>query len=75
MWAGDDVFYFPTTGLVVVIDRVAEVRRETSPDDIVLTPLQEGADAFVPTYRRFARGLGRIIPWLAWRDLKRDGLS
>lgn len=72
---GHDVFYFPTTGHIVVTARVADLLHEVSPGDVVLMPLREGKDAFMPTYRQFGRGLGRIIPWLAWRDLKRDGLA
>lgn len=75
MWDGDDIFHFATTSYIVVTERVAALLRELAVGNIVLTPLRQGKDAFAPLYRDFAHGLGRIIPWFAWRDLKRDGLD
>lgn len=68
VWDGDDIFHFPDGSYLVVTERVAALLGEFADSSTVLTPLREGNEAFRPSYRNFARGLERIIPWLAWRN-------
>lgn len=72
MWNGHDIFFFPTTSHIVVTDRVARLLQDMEIGNIVLTRLRPGKDAFRPLYLDFARGLGRIFRWVAWR---RSGLT
>lgn len=72
---GHDIFHFPTTTYIVVTGRIAALLRELGTENVQLTRLRPGVDAFEPFYKSVASGIGRIIPWFAWWDLKRDGLS
>lgn len=72
---GHDIFHFPTTAYVVVTERIAALLRELGTGNFELTRLRPGVDAFEPLYKSFASGIGRIIPWFAWWDLKRSGLD